>query len=82
VEQIWFSVFVRIDCVLAGRIVATVEIPRRKPPQTVKLRFRHPQAMPIRSVTLNGQDWREFNKDKEVILLTGVQGKATVVVNY
>jgi len=65
-----------------GKITATMEMPSRKPPQTVMLRFRHPQAMPIRSVTLNGQNWQEFNKDKGVILLTGVQGKATVVANY
>jgi len=65
-----------------GKITATVEMPSRKQPHTVMLRFRHPQAMPIKGVTLNGQDWREFNKDKEVILLTGVQGKAVVVANY
>ena len=65
-----------------GKITATVEMPSRNPPQTVMLRFRHPQAKPIKSVTLNGQDWQEYNRDKEVILLTGVQGTATIVANY
>ena len=65
-----------------GKISATVEMPSRKPPKTVSLRFRHPQAAPIKSVTLNGRDWRGFDKDKEVIVLTGVQGKATVVASY
>ncbi len=65
-----------------GKIAATVEMPCRKPPQTVMLRFRHPQAKPIKSVTLNGQDWPEFNRDKEVILVKGVQGKATIIANY
>jgi hypothetical protein len=65
-----------------GRITATVEIPSRKPPQTVMLRFRHPQARPIKSVTLNGQDWQKFNTEKEVIRVTGVQGRATIVANY
>jgi hypothetical protein len=48
----------------------------------VVLRLRHPQAKPIKSVTLNGQDWREFNADKEVVRVTGVQGKATIVASY
>jgi hypothetical protein len=65
-----------------GRITATVETPSRKRPQAVMLRFRHPQARPIKSVTVNGQDWREFNTDKEVIRVTGVQGKATIVAHY
>lgn len=65
-----------------GKIAATVEMPCRKPPQTVMLCFRHPQAKPIKSVTLNGQDWPEFNRDKEVILVKGVQGKATIIANY
>ncbi len=64
------------------KITATVEMPSRNPPQTVKLRFRHPQAKPIKSVTLNGQDWPEYDPDKEVILLTGVQGTATIIANY
>ena len=65
-----------------GKITATVEIPSRKPPQTVMLRLRHPQAKPIQSVTLNGQDWPEFNADKEVIELAGLTGKVAVVASY
>jgi hypothetical protein len=65
-----------------GKITAQIDIPARKPPQKVMLRFRHPQAKPIKSVTLNGQDWREFNAAKEEILVKGVLGKATVVANY
>jgi hypothetical protein len=65
-----------------GKITAAVQMPSRKPPQTVMLRFRHPQAKPIKSVTLNGRDCQDFNTAKEVILVTGVQGKATIVANY
>ena len=65
-----------------GKITATVEMPSRTPPQAVMLRFRHPQAKPIKSVTLNGQDWPEFNRDKEVIRVTGVQGKAIITASY
>lgn len=66
----------------ASKITATVEIPSRKPPQTLMLRFRHPQARPIKSVTLNGKDWQDFNTDVEAIRVTGVQGKATIVADY
>jgi hypothetical protein len=63
-------------------ISATVELPSRHPPSAVCLRFRHPQALPIKSVTLNGKRWKDFDKDKEVIRLTGVPGKATITANY
>jgi len=65
-----------------GKIKAAVEIPSRNPPATLFLRFRHPQALPIKSVTLNGGDWKDFDNNKEAVLVKGVQGKATVVANY
>ena len=66
----------------SGTITATLEIPSRKPPQTVLVRLRHPRQMPIRSVTVNGKEWKRFNPDKEVIELAGLTGKAVVVASY
>ena len=40
-----------------GEITAAVEIPSRNPPRTVRLRFRHPQAASIKSVTIDGKPW-------------------------
>ncbi len=37
-----------------GKINATVEMPSRKAPKEVVLRFRHPKAAPIKAVTVNG----------------------------
>ncbi len=37
-----------------GKITATVEMPLRNPPKSVLLRLRHPKALPIKSVMLNG----------------------------
>ena len=71
-----------VSHVSEGKIAAAVAMPTRKQPETVMLRFRHPQAKPIKSVTLNGQDWRKFHADKEVVLITGVQGKVSVVATY
>ncbi|MCL5096076.1 MAG: hypothetical protein M1608_00780, partial [Candidatus Omnitrophica bacterium] len=65
-----------------GQITATLELPSRNPPKNVFLRFRHPRALPIKSATLNGRDWVDFDADKELIILSDVQGRATVVANY
>jgi hypothetical protein len=65
-----------------GRITATVEIPNRNPPESVVVRFRHPKAAQIKSVTVNGQPWTGFSSDKEVIEIKGVTGKVAVVASY
>jgi hypothetical protein len=65
-----------------GRIAATVEIPSRRPPARVLVRFRHPRAAPIKSVMVNGQLWTRFNRDKEVIELMGLTGKVSLAASY
>ena len=65
-----------------GKISATVELPSRKTPKEVILRFRHPKAAPMKSVTVNGKPWTEFNKDKETIALKGLTGQVAVTAQY
>jgi hypothetical protein len=65
-----------------GTITATIEIPSRQPPQTVLVRLRHPRQTPIRSVTVNGQSWKGFNPDMEIIELAGLTGEVVVVASY
>ena len=65
-----------------GRITATVQIPDRTPPKSVIVRFRHPQATPIKSVQVNGKRWTRFDKHKEVIELNGLKGQVTVTASY
>ena len=65
-----------------GKIAATVEMPSRNPPKTVFLRLRHPKALPIRSVTVSGKGWKDFDSGKEVIRLTGTRGRISVVARY
>lgn len=65
-----------------GRIHATVEMPSRKPPQSLLLRLRHPTAAPIRSVTANGRDWNEFRRDRETIELKNLSGTVAVTAQY
>jgi hypothetical protein len=65
-----------------GKISATVEMPSRQAPKEVVLRFRHPKAAPMKSVTVNGKPWTEFNKDKETIALKGLAGTVAVTAQY
>ena len=65
-----------------GRIVATIVIPSRNPPESVRLRLRHPRAVPMESVTMDGKPWQGFNKDKEVVELAGLRGRVVVSVSY
>jgi hypothetical protein len=65
-----------------GKISATIEMPARKAPKEVVLRFRHPKSAPIKSVTVNGKPWTGFNADKETITLKGLTGRAVVTAQY
>ncbi len=65
-----------------GKIIATIDIPNRNPAKSIKVRFRHSEATPIQSVTVNRQAWTGFDKGKEVIELTGFTGKVVVVASY
>ena len=74
--------YVIISDVEHGRIQATVEMPSRKTPHAVLLRLRHPEAAPIKDVTVNGDPWTDFDANKEVIILRGLAGEVTVEANY
>ncbi len=65
-----------------GLISATIEIPDRKPPKSVMVRFRHPKAAPLKRATVNGKAWSRFHKDREVIELVGLAGRVVVTGNY
>ncbi len=65
-----------------GKITATIEIPNRSPVTSIMMRFRHPRAIPIQRVMINGQPWTGFNPDKEVIELTGLTGTVIIVAGY
>jgi hypothetical protein len=65
-----------------GKITATVEMPTRKAPNEVVLRFRHPKTAPMKGVTVNGKEWEDFNPEKETITLQGLTGTVTVTAKY
>jgi hypothetical protein len=65
-----------------GKIKATVEMPSRKAPKTVLLRFRHPEAVSVKSVTVNGKAWTDFDNGQEAIRLESLGGKLEVTALY
>jgi hypothetical protein len=65
-----------------GKIAATVEMPGRNPPKTVLVRFRHPKALPMKSVTVNGNPWADFDPLKEVVRLHDVRGTVKLEAAY
>jgi hypothetical protein len=63
-------------------IRAVVQMPDRKTPRSVLLRFRHPHAAPIASVDVDGKPWHDFDRDKEWIALKGLKGTVRVQARY
>ena len=67
----------------AGNIKAIIDPPQRNQPKTIYLRIRHPQARPIRSITVNDQPYSLFDVEKEWVILSGkIQGRQEIIVNY
>ena len=57
-----------VDGLSSGNeIVADVELSDRNPPRALLVRFRHPQESPIRSVTVNGESWEDYDATEEYI---------------
>ncbi len=67
-----------IKTVDAGTIEAALELPD----VPVVLHLRHPQSAPMKSVTVNGQVWKQFDAGKEIVELKGLTDTVTVTVRY
>lgn len=67
-----------------ARIKATLEPPTRNAPETIYLRFRHPEeGKRITGVTLNGKAYDRFDADQEWVVLPGaVAGRQEIVARY
>ncbi|MEW6741726.1 MAG: hypothetical protein AB1486_03120 [Planctomycetota bacterium] len=46
------------------------------------MRLRHPDAAPIKAVTVNGREWRDFDQDKETVNLSDLTGAVVATVGY
>ena len=65
-----------------GKVFATVTMPTRNPPGEVLLRLRHPKAVAMTSVFVNGKPWKDFDSTKEIVKLHGLKHTVTVEVRY
>ena len=63
----------------SGRIVAEVDVPGRLPPKALLIRFRHPEQRRIKSATVNGAAWTDFDADKEWIRIPAPAAKRYAV---
>jgi hypothetical protein len=67
----------------SGSIAASIRLEDRQPPSAVLLRLRHPEGKRMRAVTVNGQDWRDFDPDKEWVRISPASGQSySVVARY
>jgi hypothetical protein len=48
-----------------GKITATIEVPSRKAPAAVQLRFRHPKSAPLKSVTSTARTGRRSTRTRK-----------------
>jgi hypothetical protein len=65
-----------------GRITASLKMPSRHTARQVWLRLRHPKTTPIRGVTVNGQDYLDFDLSREIVMLHDLTGNVSVEVRY
>ncbi len=66
----------------SGSIRATVELDGRLAANRVLLRIRHPQGKPIKGVTLNGKEWKDFDVQQEWVSLPPAGGKYDLILRY
>ena len=65
-----------------GRISAVIEMPSPRQIKNIILRLRHPTQAMIKSVTVNGKKWTDFNPEREIISLHEINGKIEVTASY
>ncbi len=67
----------------AGRVTGAIRFEGQNRPRTLLMRFRHPEQKPIRSVTIDGQDWKDFDAAKEWVRIENpARERYSLVVSY
>ena len=69
--------------VRSGSIRASFQLDGRRPVKMVLVRLRHPEGARLRHVTVNGQEWHDFDAEKEWVKIPNASGRVyTVVATY
>ncbi|HAK95343.1 MAG TPA: hypothetical protein DCM87_10150 [Planctomycetes bacterium] len=67
----------------AGEIAAAVDMPDAGRPRALIVRFRHPRNLAMRSVTVNGAAWEDFDPAKEWVMIRAPRdARYTIVARY
>jgi hypothetical protein len=67
----------------SGLIRANVEFEQQHHPDALLVRLRHPEGKAIRSVSVNGQPWRDFDANKEWIRIERpAESRYEISANY
>jgi hypothetical protein len=78
----WGRVGIKIESRIArGEISARVELPQRFP-ASAKLRLRAPEGAVMKSVSVNGKAWSEFDGKNETISLPQGGGSVLIIARY
>ena len=65
-----------------GFIDATIDPPSRSRPSAIVIRLHHPQGLRMKSVTVNGKQWRQFDARREIVRIPAPRGKIAVRASY
>ena len=69
--------------VAAGEIRADIRMPSVVPPTSLLVRLRHPDRARMKSVTVNGQPWTDFQADAEWVRIPSPRAERyEIVVRY
>jgi hypothetical protein len=67
----------------SGEIRADVRLPSSSRPETLLVRFRHPEAKRMRSVTVNGRPWSNFEPEADWVRVPSPDAQRyEIVVRY
>lgn len=67
----------------SNRLLAEIEMPDRSRPELLLVRLRHPIGKPIKSVTINGRNWTDFDVQKEWVRIERPEKDSySIVVHY
>jgi hypothetical protein len=65
-----------------GRIKMLIEPPDRNPPKRILVRFRHPEGRRMTRCEVNGKNYKRFDSEKELVILTRCRERTTVTAYY
>ncbi len=65
-----------------GKILATISLPTRNPAKEVWMRIRHPKGFRMKRVLVNDKLWTDFDPNKEIVKLHGLNGMPRIQIQY